>query len=289
MYLGIDIGGTHIKYAFFDRNMERSNIGRYDTPKSSFDALISIIEEIYSLETDIEGVGISCPGTIHHEQQKVLLGGALPYLHNQDLKAVLEEKLGVPVCVENDGKAAALGEMEFGSLKGCQEAMVMVLGSGVGGGFIFNGKLRYGYNYNAGEISYMCDEGVLDMKNYHNMVGYKGSAVTMVNKIAKALGIEPKGETVFEYIYAGNEIAVKEFESYCDYIADKIVNINYLLDVEKVIVTGGITQQPITVETIRKYVEAKIPPFILSRPKLVNGELGSLANIYGAIAPLLKQ
>lgn len=288
MYLGIDIGGSAIKYAVFDDKFNLIDSFKRTTPLTSIDDLLDSLEiEVKKVE-NLLGVGIACPGTVHHDLGVVYYGGALRYLHDVRLKERCQERFKVPVSVENDGKAATLGELTSGALRGKKSAIALILGSGVGGGIIIDSKLVKGKNHFAGEFSYMNDEGVFSMERFEAMLGYRGSAVLMIKNIAQALGIEEDGKSVFGYIHEGNPIAVEIFKKYCKFIAEKIVNLNYLLDVETIVIGGGISDQEIVVETIKEYVQSMIPPYLFISPEVVKCELGSHANVYGAIAPFRK-
>ncbi len=288
MYLGIDIGGSAIKFAYFDDEFNIIRNKSCPTPTDTLENLLIALKENTQDVEALKGVGIACPGTVNHDDEKVYFGGALRYLHNVNLKQECESIFKTEVVIENDGKAATLGEMSFGNLNGIRFGMAIILGSGVGGGLVIDSKLVSGKNYFAGEFSFMSDDGVFNMDQYQSMFGYKGSAVVMVNTIAQQLGIEANGIEVFKHINNGHEEAVAIFEKYCKSIAEKIVNLNYVLDVEKIVIGGGISEQDIVVSTIKRYVETLIPSYLFKSPEVVKCKLGSKANLYGAIVPFIK-
>lgn len=284
MILTFDIGGSFIKYALFDDNDTIIKEGKNTTPKDSYQALLESIEATFFKFSNIEAIGIACPGTIHHGDQRVYYGGSLQYLHGRNLKKDLELKLKVNVEMENDAKAGALGESRFGSLRNVKEGIYIVLGSGVGCGLVFDGRVRNGSNHSAGEISYMVDGGTFSTENYRNMFGFKGSAVLMVKHIAELKNIEEDGLKVFELINQRDEESYKIFDEYCEIIADKIVNLNYLLDVDVIAIGGGMSQQPIVIETIASKVLHKTPSVFVMKPTIVACHLGAKAKLYGALA-----
>ena len=152
-YLTIDVGGTHIKYALMQENGGLTQAGHVPTPPKSLDQFFeSIFSIIDQYQEKIEGVAFSVPGKVDSQTGTIYFGGALTYLDQVCLKEVIKERYGLRASVQNDAKAAALAELWLGSLQGVQDAAVIVLGTGVGGGIILDGKLRLGPHFQAGEL-----------------------------------------------------------------------------------------------------------------------------------------
>ncbi|MGO3607904.1 MAG: ROK family protein, partial [Pseudolactococcus laudensis] len=101
--LTIDVGGTSIKYASFDKG-QLANKGTKATPKTldAFYQVFSEIKEEVSQHTDLTGIAISCPGAVSKADGIIYGASALPYIHNFPIKTAFEELLGLPVSVEND-------------------------------------------------------------------------------------------------------------------------------------------------------------------------------------------
>ena len=98
---------------------------------------------------------MSLPGFIDVKNGRCNGGGGLFYNHGTQVGKLLEEKCGCKVVLENDGKAAVKAEYYYGSLKGCTNAAVFIIGTGVGGGLIIDGKVVKGRHFTAGEYSFM--------------------------------------------------------------------------------------------------------------------------------------
>lgn len=280
--LAFDIGGTYIKYVLFDgwQILEENKIR---TPQASLEDLLISLEKIVSKYDNLEGVGIACPGTVNKDKKRVYHGGALRYMHDVDLEHRCEKIFGCPVVVENDGKAAAEGELHKGALKKVNNGLVILLGTGVGGGIVIDGKVHRGHNFFASEVSYLCNDSTFDLKNYQNMFGYQASSVAMIHQIAKLKKIDVQGEKVFEFINNDDLEAVEIFDEFCEKIANQLVNINYILDVEKIVIGGGISEQEIVVKTIREKINNKIPKMLIPALEVTRCDLGSKANVYGCI------
>lgn len=288
MYLVIDIGGTFVKYALLNAAgtiIEKNKKPAVKTSLSDFEeVLFSIIEE-HDLTT-IKGIAISCPGTIDVDNGVVYYGGSFPFLHEVNLGMKIQNRYGIETSIENDGKCAALAELWLGSIKGKKDAVVLVLGSGVGGGIVLDGKLHRGVNLSAGEISYVMSH--LDpVTREASFMGYLGSGVEMVRRIAELKQLEDvtDGEAVFDFIKQKDLGALKIFDEFCLQVAGQILNLQYILDPEIFAIGGGISAQPILLERIQRSVEdiKKAHPMHMAKPKIVSCTFRNDANLYGAL------
>ncbi|TWE09122.1 putative NBD/HSP70 family sugar kinase [Neobacillus bataviensis] len=288
MYLVIDIGGTFVKYALMNAAGTIVTKGRRPTSTTN---LTKFKNKIYSIIEDhdlsgIKGIAISCPGTIDVDTGMIYYGGSFPFLHEVNLAKEIEDKYGIDVRIENDGKCAALAELWLGSVKEAKDSVVLILGSGVGGGIIIDGKLHRGVNLSAGEVSY-CMNNINPASKTGQFFGLDCSAVEMVRRIAAIKNLEDPtdGEKVFEYIKQNDEEATTIFNEYCIYLATQILNLQYILDPELFAIGGGISAQPILLERIQWALAElkKTNPMHVASPKVVACEFRNDANLYGAL------
>jgi predicted NBD/HSP70 family sugar kinase len=294
MYLVIDIGGTFAKFALMDQEGHITSKGKRPTPRtnlSDFEQVIFSIIDHHDL-SNIKGIAISCPGTIDVDIGMIYYGGALPFLHLVNLPRIIEERYGKKAFIENDGKCAALAELWLGSVKDAKDSVVLVLGSGVGGGIIIDKKLHRGVNLSAGEVSFVMDR--LDIKTKEaTFFGLDGSAVNMVRRIAELKNHDDltDGEKVFDYINKGDEEANAIFNEYCLYVASQILNLHYILDPNIFAIGGGISAQPILLERIQWAIDEikKANPQHMANPKVVACHFQNDANLYGALYHCLNQ
>ncbi|MGT2785518.1 ROK family protein [Streptococcus merionis] len=251
-YLGIDVGGTFIKSALISETGTVSQEKKVATPDNMADFLILLENLVAESKDQITGVGISAPGRIDVKTGYVHVGGALLYLKDLALKDHLEQKFGLPCAVINDAKAAVLAEHWLGNLKEVQNGAALVLGTGVGSGIILNGQLLQGSHFQAGELTFMLrSAGTLDMRN---LTGMAASAVGFISRAASLLDLSDKndGQTVFEAIKAGDNAELTQlFEAYCREIVFMIYNLQAVIDVEKVVIGGGISSQDILIDQVR--------------------------------------
>lgn len=292
-YLAIDIGGSFIKYSQVDHSGNLHGSDKVKTP-ASLEELKGIIKQLIDgMHNEIKGVGISCPGRVDTSNGIVYNGGALPFLHELPFKEFVETTFNIPCAVINDGKAAALSELWLGNLKNIENGAAIVLGTGVGGGIIINGEILQGSHFQAGELSFMPKKvGNGELANY---LGFSASAVGFVQKIATILELSDldDGKAVFEAIRAQkNEEIQQLFESYCQEIVHIILNLQAILDIDKVVIGGGISAQPILIEMIEKQYH-----LIRNQTQLIVDsfepidiaacQFGNEANLLGAIYQLL--
>lgn len=154
-FLSFDVGGTRIKYALITDKREIVKKSSTHTPDNSQEFWRVVDDIVERHKNVIDGVAFSVPGRVDTEKGIIYIGGALPYLKDIHIKDMFFLKYGLPVAVVNDAKAAALAEVWQGSLKGVKDGAVVVLGTGVGGGLILDGKLRNGSHFQAGELSFL--------------------------------------------------------------------------------------------------------------------------------------
>ena len=229
-------------------------------------------------------------------------GGALSLAYNvgTPVGPRLAEACGCRVWIENDGKAAAIAELERGALKGCRNAAVFIIGTGVGGGLIIDGKLVRGRDCTAGEYSFMNTNADAWSDPSKTMAGQcSTSGLLSGYRARKGLPADAPmdGRIFFEAVHAGETEANEALHSFCRAVAVQIYNLNVLLDLEKVAIGGGISKQPILVETLNEVYEEYIlrgHPFseaqarCLPRPEIVLCRFLSEANQIGAFASYQK-
>lgn len=296
LYLGIDIGGTNIKSGLVDKEGKISHQNKRKTPQNLPDlksAIIVIVNQVQELVGDqLKWVAFSAPGRVVSETGVVHVGGAIPFIDGLNFKEFIRENFNLPAAAINDGKAAAQAELWQGNLKEVENGLVLLLGTGVGGGIVLNGQLHQGRHFQAGELSYMF-AGSSDM-SMDNTMGRRGSAVRLVNKSRELLGLEPgDGEEVFQALEEGTNPEVTAlFEEYCQDIVYIIHTLQISLDLDRVIFGGGISAQPLLLKGIQdKYdqVRQDVEWFKISFEPIEIGlcKFGSEANLIGAVYQLL--
>ncbi|HPP67441.1 MAG TPA: ROK family protein, partial [bacterium] len=156
--IGIDLGGTYIKYGLVTQSGDIIKKGMISTMAESGDRNV-VIEQISIAiksvwDNNIAGIGIGTPGIVDN-RGNVYEAPNLPEWDNFNLKEIFEKKFNKNVIVENDANSIVWGEYLFGAGRGANTIVCLTLGTGLGGGVIIDGKLFRGAIYSAAEIGHM--------------------------------------------------------------------------------------------------------------------------------------
>ncbi|PJI07892.1 MULTISPECIES: ROK family protein [Clostridium] len=291
-FLVIDVGGTFIKYAIMNDEAEFIEKGKEKTPSDNIENFVDTIGKIFDkYKSRINGIAMSMPGRIDSDRGYLYSGGALLYNNDKDMGKTLSERCPVPISIENDGKCAALAEAWKGNLKDCDDGLVVVLGTGIGGGVIKNKRLHKGKHFVAGEFSFiLTSDAVPDPRDkYANTWATRGGTKALCKMVADAKNLsieEVDGYKAFEYINNGDESAIEALNNYCYRMAIQLYNLQYIYDPEKIAIGGGISKQKVLIDCIRENIEkhAKdIAPAILLKPEIVPCKFFNDSNLIGAL------
>ncbi len=171
--IGIDVGGTKIAYGLFD--LEGELLGRTEHPSDQeadgpafSDQIIRTTEELMKKngvsKDEVTGVGVCICSYIIFDKGYVYLTSALEKIQNFYMRDYLQERLGLPVVLDNDANVAALAEHRKGAGRGTRHMVYVAVSTGIGSGIIINGDLFRGSYGFAGEVGHMLitpDEGLL--------------------------------------------------------------------------------------------------------------------------------
>ncbi len=308
-YLGIDLGGINIAAAVVDEEGHILGRSRASTPRGA----VPVAEAMASTacaaaETagipleEIAALGIGAPGSIDPKEGIVKLWTNLDF-QNVPLAALTAERMPVPmpVYLENDANAAALGEYAAGAGKGSASMAAITLGTGVGGGAVLDGKLYTGFNYAGMEVGHM----VLEHGGRLCTCGRRGcfeaycSATALIRRTRERMeadrqsllwelcGGDPskvEGKTPFDAAERGDETAKAVVAEYIDYLASGITSLVNILQPEVLCVGGGIAYQG---EKLLAPIRAVLDREDYARnndrrTRLVRAALGNNAGIIGA-------
>lgn len=256
-YLVFDWGGTFMKYACMDEHASFINKGKIKSPAQTGtkEEFYAILDEVVHQYDDIEGIAISSAGVIDSNKGIIHTIGIFPFLEEADLCKELSQRYGVKVTIENDGKSAALAELWLGNLSDIDDGAVVILGTSIGGAIILDHKLRRGKRFLAGEMCTMCVDETRPEEN-ESYVGEHGT-VRLCRMVQNALSIDRTidGEEAFGYIHADDPKALSALKEYTDHLAMFLYDIYVVLDLEKIVIGGGISEQPILLEYLQQSVQ----------------------------------
>ncbi len=160
LWVGVDLGGNNLRAAVVDDRLTVRVRIRRPTGERAVDGVLRALEEAVehlgrSAEGPIAGVGLGFAGLVDSRRGRVVEAPNFPGWEGVPIGPLLEDRLGVPVHVENDVNAIAAGEHRLGAARGLRDALVLTLGTGVGGGLVLGGRLRRGPDGTAGEVGHM--------------------------------------------------------------------------------------------------------------------------------------
>ncbi|GEA30438.1 MULTISPECIES: ROK family glucokinase [Clostridium] len=300
---GVDIGGTTVKLGLFETEgtlLEKWEIKTRKEEKGKY-IIKDIVETIENKlnennisKTEVLGIGIGVPGPVKDDGtvlKCVNLGWKVFNIVDQVNKLVK-----LPIKAANDANVAALGEMWRGGGKGYKNAVMVTLGTGVGGGIIVDGKIISGSNGAGGEIGHI---KVSDNETECCGCGNKGcleqyaSATGIVSLANKALkNTKTKSDLknfgnlsakdIFDSAKAGDELALELVDDFGNRLGKALANIACVIDPEIFVIGGGVSKNgSFLIESITKYFKENA--FHISRnTKFELAKLGNDAGIYGA-------
>lgn len=251
--LVFDLGGTSVKYGVWEADALHE-VSSFKTPatwEEMKQELLTVKEKCQN-EYAFKGVAFSSPGVVNQEKRIIEGISAIPYTLHFPIYDELEELFGLKVSFENDANCVALAEVWQGAAKGLQDVILVVIGTGIGGSIVLDGKVRKSPNLFSGEFGYAFLDG-------DNTFSELGTAVNMATRYEKRLNL-PKGTVSGEEVFRLAEeekdaVAIEEVENFFHYLAKGLHNLSYTLDPEMILIGGGISNRPGIIENIRLGIE----------------------------------
>lgn len=297
-YLVFDWGGTSLKYATMTNEAQILEKGSIPTPSknSTKQEFYDLIDSIISKYSNLDGIAISSTGVIDSEKGFIKTIGALPFLDNTSLVEELSKKYHCQVSIENDGRCAALAELWLGNLSDIDDGAVVVIGTNIGAAIILNRQLRRGKQFLAGEMCAMCcDEH--HQNDPYSYIGQHGTPyLCKLIQEKKSMNESINGIQAFKLIHDGDEEAIVALHEYTDLLAIQLFNLNILLDLEKIVIGGGISEQKELMDSLKQSNEnlSTIHPDIVKGiqyplPNIDVCKFRNEANLIGALYHFLYE
>ena len=310
IYLGIDIGGTAVKFGLVNgEGVMVSEVSEYSVKFDNYETpiietVVKSAKEFMSKNNknffDINGIGVSATGGINSKLG--IVEGSAGHIKNWEgtnIKKRLEAEFGMNTAVLNDANAAALGEMWKGAAKGRENVVVMTIGTGVGGGIIVDSKILLGKKGFAGEIGHIPVnvDGEKCSCGNTGCIEHYGSTSALVRNVKKAVvsgeitGIkeeETDGRLIFKEVSAGNRAVIKYVDEWINYISAALIGLVHTFNPEMVILGGGVSKQKeLFVDKVRDKVLHGVMHNFAQDLSIEAAELGNNAGIIGAVKFLI--
>ena len=309
--IAIDLGGMSAKGALFSTD---NTIVCEDRVKTcAKDGFLCTVKNLATLAKDlakkagvdfenVRAIGVGAPGVVDSKKGVILRWSNFDW-NNVSFASELSNLTGKPVFVANDANVAALGEAKFGATAKYQSSILLTIGTGIGGGIVFDGKLIEGYQSAGAELGHITirEGGVPCACGRLGCYEKYASASALILQTRRAMVedlssmmwslVDGKienvdGRTAFECARRGDKTAKKVIEQFVGYLSEGIADFVNILRPEAIVLGGGVANEgedlfgPLR-EAVdkRTYIAMDIVPL-----KIVGAKLGNRAGVYGAYA-----
>jgi len=303
--IGVDLGGTNIKAGAvsYDGTVLfrcRTATEGHRGPEAVVDRIAQAIRDCLAGVEDgrrrAAGVCVGSPGPLDLKNGVVLTAPNLPGWVNIPLRAMIEERAGLPCVVENDANAAALGEQWMGAGKGADSLVLFTLGTGIGGGIVLNGRIWHGFTGVAAEIGHMSihPDGPACNCGGRGCIEAYASATAMVRRMRETIAAgrntilarkadKLTARNIHEAAVAGDQAALENVQMTGFYLGVAIANILNVLNPEVVALSGGVTAAgDMLLKPIQETVRERALEAARQGVKICFTRLGDDAGVIGA-------
>lgn len=296
MYYGFDMGGTKIEMGVFDSSLNRLWTKRIATPKHDYLALLQIFTDLVKEADQIfscEGhIGIGIPGLIERDKG-IIFATNVPCAKEKPLVNDLQHRLQRPVLVENDANCFALSEALDVEFQQYPSVLGMILGTGLGGGLVINGKIFSGYNSTTGEIGHLrltvdllkivgfdipllkCGCGQYGcVENYLSGRGFEWLYQYYYHESFSA-------RQIIENYYEGNKKAIEHIDRFLRLMSAYLGNILTIIDPHLLVIGGGLSNFDLLYSELAKQIPAYL--FEVAKvPRIEKARYGDAGGVRGA-------
>jgi glucokinase len=305
--VGVDIGGTKVAGGVVGPDGAVLATARRGTPGGSVsdteDAIVAVVEELAaSHDGELVGVGIGAAGWFDRTGDTVLFSPHLAWRHST-LRRDLAGRLQRPLWVGNDADAAAWAEYRYGAARGADLALMITLGTGIGGGIVLDGRLRRGSHGVAGEWGHMRvvpDGRLCPCGNRGCWERYaSGTALAetarevartspaAAGRLLELVGGQPErltGEDIAGLAAQGDPLALELVTEVGEWLGQGIADLAAILDPEVVVVGGGVSRLgELMLAPARERLDRSLPGRgFRPGPRVVAAQLGPQAGLIGA-------
>lgn len=289
--IALDVGGTSMKGALFDRDLRplrtlRSPTPRRDGPTAVLLGIVSALRDLdrsaAAAELSVRGAGVVVPGIVDDEEQTAVYAANLDW-NDLPLAAFLEGALGIPTTLGHDVRAGGVAECRLGAARGYQDVLFVPIGTGISAAVFQDGRQVRASGY-AGELGHI----VAEPGGRRCSCGGRGCLETVASAAAIATTYSARSgrsvdgaAQVAALLAQGDSDARAVWDRAVDALATALATFTTLLAPEIIVVGGGLAESDrLLLDPLRAAVERRLT--FQRRPELVRAELGEQAGCLGA-------
>jgi glucokinase len=302
--IGADLGGTKLATGVIDEDLNILHESRESSTGRSEDEVVGTIEEelreAMAARPAVIGAGLGIPCTIDRERGLAINAVNLE-ITDVPIRDIMRERLGIPVFMDNDGNCAALAEHRFGAAQGAQNALLLTIGTGIGGGIIINKQVYRGTTGAAAELGHVVvdedgppcqgtcpNHGCVETMASGTALAREGTAAagrhpeSVLNRsLQEGLGIS--GKVVTEAALAGDEVALEVVAEAGRHLGVALASLVNIFDPDVVVIGGGVAAGAgdLLVDPAREEMRRRALPPMNNTPVAL-AKLGADAGMIGA-------
>ena len=305
--IGIDLGGTSIKYALVDKAGNSFFEGKL--PSFASVSAAKVMEQLIKAATllkdeaakqdwNVLGIGLGTPGIVD-ETNRIVLGGAENIVgwENIDVASLMEKQMSLPVVVGNDANLMGLGETKYGAGRGCTHVVFLTVGTGIGGAVIIDGKLFNGYANRGTELGHVpliangehCACGAVGCLEYYASTSALTRRFSILAKEQNlSFDTEINGELIVRLYHEDFPLAVECMNEHFYYLGRGIAGFVNIFSPQRIVIGGGVAESgSFYLEKIRAVFKKHVIADCALNTKIVAAELGNKAGLIGAASLIL--
>ena len=305
--IGIDVGGTKIACGLVNRCGVVLRGLREEIENRGGDGLgpaEQIAAAIRSLSADasrqgykVSACGVAVPAVLERESGRVIWAPNIPGWRDFPLGGMLGARTGLGICLDHDGPAAILGEQWVGAARGAADAVLLIVGTGIGAGYILGGRVQRGARGAAGGVGWWCLEaGAAGEASYRDrgFLETVAAGAGIARAYRRQAGLDDDAGTTAREVFAlaagGDEIARRVLARTCRYLGLAVANLVSALGPEVVVLGGGVGRNlgPY-LDRIAEVVGTTAQPQAAAGARLVTAALGDEAGVIGAARFALEE
>jgi fructokinase len=296
MRFGIDVGGTKTEIVVLSDSGKMIHRERQATPDNYPSFLMSIVKLISATEAhygETSDIGICLPGAVSPDTGRLKNANTL-YLNGQTVREDLEQKINKAIKLANDADSFALSEATDGAAAGANSCFGVIIGTGCGGGLIYNGQLIQGPNAIAGEWGHNLLPGYNELVDGPEQPCYCGrsncietftSGTGMAKRFREKCHISekevPSAKAVLKKVNEGDEQAIQHFDHYINALARSLASVINIFDPEIIVLGGGMSN----ITELYEKLPAEVARYVFSdqlNTPIVQAKHGDSSGVRGA-------